>query len=64
MYVKKYKGKMSLKNLTEKEYRKLHVILHEHLDTVIRDMIRCTGLLPNDITATVLVDWSYEQTRE
>ena len=55
---------MPIKELTDEEHRQLHVELHDQLDILVRDMIRCTGMMPSQTTVTELMGWSYEQTRE
>jgi len=50
--------------MTNEEHRQLHVTLHDHLDFLVRDMMRCTGIPISGRTVAELLDWSYEQTRE
>ena len=64
--VERYKpaGGMAVKNLTDEEHRQVHVILHNQLDILVRDMMKCTGMSVSGMTVAELLDWSSEQTRE
>ena len=53
-----------MKELTDEEHRQLHVTLHDHLDVLVADMIRCTGMSVGVTTVEELMAWSYEQTKE
>jgi len=55
---------MTSKELTDEEHRQLHVTLHDHLDVLVADMIRCTGMSVGVTTVEELMAWSYEQTKE
>ena len=55
---------MPIKELTDEEHRQLHVTLHDQLDILVADMIRCTGMMVSSTTVLELMNWSYEQTRE
>ena len=50
--------------MTDEEHRQLHIFLHDHLDVLVADMIRCTGMTLSHTTVAELMAWSYEQTRE
>ena len=50
--------------MINEEHRQLHIQLHDYLDILVTDMMRCTGMLPSKTTVVELMDWSYEQTRE
>ena len=54
---------MSDVTLTDEEHRQLHVILHDQLDILVRDMMSCTGMSVSGMTVAELLGWSYEQTR-
>ena len=49
--------------ITDEEHRQVHVILHDHLDILVQDMILCTKMVPSKTTVEELMSWSYEQTR-
>ena len=55
---------MSEHTMTDEEHRQLHVTLHDQLDLLIADMIKCTGMTLSHTTVAELMAWSYEQTRE
>jgi len=48
---------------TKKEYQKVHKNLHNSLDQLLACMITNTELLPSEITALELLEWSAKQTK-
>lgn len=50
-------------NMTNKEHKERHVLLHNHLDELIADFIRHTKHRLTEASIMTLVHWSYCETR-
>lgn len=55
-------GKPNNVNLTFKEHKARHELLHRHLDELIADWISQTTALPSKASVLDLMEWSHQQT--
>ena len=50
------------KEMTKKEHKERHELLHKYLDELVADMIARTKMRPSQMTVFELMNWSFKQT--
>lgn len=52
------------KEMTQRQHKARHVLLHKELDELVADMIMDTGRRPSSTTVLDLMMWSHSQTKK